>query len=246
MSEAEAKIIAKAKDNADKPERIRFQIITMLIAEARSFGYEIEAEIFDAAGYESTNEYWRVAMSEPMTAPKFVNLLVRHRINPRSGKETYWLRQRIAEVLKIAREAREPWLTVNGDITWIKDDEEGTGWQVPEGLMVRDPKEAAKWMLSLLKHQPLIPPGLRDFVEGKPPTEPIYSTGAAGRPTSMHLIKAEMHRRADHGELQPTLKAEFESLVEWLSKKHPQAHPATSKTIRNNLRNFYNELKSPK
>lgn len=247
MSEAgKAKIIARAKANAGKPEEIRFQIVTMSIAQARSFGHEIEREIFEAAGYGSANDYWRVAMSEPMAAPKFVNLLARHQIDPRKNKNNYWLRQRLAEALKIAAEARKPWLTFNGDIAWVKAEEEGTGWQVPEGLVLRDPKKAAKWMLGLPKRQPLIPPGLRDFIEGTGnDPEPIYRSGAPGRPTSMHLIEAEMRKRADRGELQKSMLAEFESLSKWLGEKHPRAHPTKSKTISNNLRPLYNKLKSP-
>jgi hypothetical protein len=167
--EGKEQIIAKAQGYADKPERVRFQMVTALIAESQSFGYEIKMEIFEAAGYGSANEYWRVAMSEPMSASKFVHLLVWHQIDPRRNNETYWLRQRIAEALKKAAEARESWLVFNGDITWVKNDKDGTGWHVPEKLTVRDPNEAAKWMLGVLRLQPLIPPGLVDFIKGKQP-----------------------------------------------------------------------------
>ena len=64
-------------------------------------------------------------------------------------------------------------------------------------------------------------------------------SGAPGRPTSMHLIEQKFKERAKQGVLKPTLEAEAKFLASWLKKNHPNAHPATAKTIANRLRSRY-------
>ncbi len=74
-------------------------------------------------------------------------------------------------------------------------------------------------------------------------TVPPTSTGAPGRPTSMHLVEAEFRRRAEENLTASTLKAESEILVEWLKDTHPRSPQATPKTIKNRIRHEYNALK---
>jgi hypothetical protein len=78
---------------------------------------------------------------------------------------------------------------------------------------------------------------------GAAPSTADIPTGTPGRPTSMHLIDAELTERADRGETLPTLSAEANALLEWLIGKHPKASRPTPKTIKNNLRHKYNGLK---
>lgn len=64
----------------------------------------------------------------------------------------------------------------------------------------------------------------------------IFRTGAPGRPTSMHLVRAEFDRRWEHGESASTISAEAESLADWLRSTHPYVPQLKSKTIANRLR----------
>jgi hypothetical protein len=63
-----------------------------------------------------------------------------------------------------------------------------------------------------------------------------YRTGAAGRPTSAHLVKAEFERRAAAGEVCERCRDEAIVLIEWLKKEHPDAAPMTPKTVENRIR----------
>jgi hypothetical protein len=54
-------------------------------------------------------------------------------------------------------------------------------------------------------------------------TELVLRTGAAGRPSSMHLIRPEHRRRLAAGEAHASLSREAKHLREWLSKTHPKA-----------------------
>ena len=74
------------------------------------------------------------------------------------------------------------------------------------------------------------------------PAGPVYSTGAPGKPSSMHLIEQELRRRAAAIELCTTLSAEADHLEAWLRSAHPEAAPATAKTIRNRLGSLYRTL----
>jgi hypothetical protein len=69
------------------------------------------------------------------------------------------------------------------------------------------------------------------------PNEPkkIYSTGAAGRPTSKHLVIPEAQRRLDAGKYPETLTAFSGELAAWLKKAHPEAASMTAKTIGNTI-----------
>ncbi len=77
-------------------------------------------------------------------------------------------------------------------------------------------------------------------------TEPPTSTGAPGRPSSMHLVKAEFDRRAKENLTASALNAESEILVTWLKDTHPRAPQTTQKTIKNRIRDAYSAQKSKK
>lgn len=71
--------------------------------------------------------------------------------------------------------------------------------------------------------------------DGAAPPE-IISTGAPGRPTSMHLIRSEHRRRLDAGEAHDAVAAEARHLEAWFRKAHPMAPQPTAKAIENAIR----------
>jgi hypothetical protein len=69
-------------------------------------------------------------------------------------------------------------------------------------------------------------------------------SGFVGRPTSKHIVEAELRRRAQEGRLCETLAEETRELSDWLRKMHPDERPATAKAIENGLRHLFWELKA--
>jgi hypothetical protein len=67
-------------------------------------------------------------------------------------------------------------------------------------------------------------------------TEPVMHSGAPGRPTSMHLVEAELDRRIKGGSTWPSKVAAGRELSEWLRANHKDAPQLTPKTITNHLR----------
>jgi hypothetical protein len=67
------------------------------------------------------------------------------------------------------------------------------------------------------------------------PTEPPASTGAPGRPSSMHLVLQEFERRRKSGVTEVSRQKEAYALEAWLKGNHPNAPTLTAKTIRNKL-----------
>ena len=63
-----------------------------------------------------------------------------------------------------------------------------------------------------------------------------YRTGAAGRPSSMHLIRDELERRKAAGEKWPGKNQCANELRAWLAKNHPDAPQPGNKTLLNSLR----------
>jgi len=84
--------------------------------------------------------------------------------------------------------------------------------------------------------------------EFEPPAAAVpagsHRSGGAGRPTSMHLVEAEMKRRHDNGLTLATLKAEGEALAAWLREDHPTEPRLTAKAIKNSLRDLYRNLRA--
>jgi hypothetical protein len=63
-----------------------------------------------------------------------------------------------------------------------------------------------------------------------------YRTGAPGRPSSSHLVEAELDRRISSGTRPGSAAKEAESLADWLKNTHPKLPPMTKKTILNRFR----------
>ena len=68
-----------------------------------------------------------------------------------------------------------------------------------------------------------------------------HSSGAAGRPTSIHLVTPEAKRRIECQDLPETLTEFSRQLSEWLSKTYPDAHPLTAKSIENKIRELWRQ-----
>ena len=81
------------------------------------------------------------------------------------------------------------------------------------------------------------------------PSKPVAETpdlgrnGAPGRPSYMHLVKAEFKRRCDAGCLETSLTKEAEALAAWFQAAHPQVRPLTPKAIYNKLGSSYRAAK---
>jgi hypothetical protein len=71
-------------------------------------------------------------------------------------------------------------------------------------------------------------------------------TGAPGRPSSMHLILAELERRADLGNLEASLASQAKELEGWLQQTHPKHPQARQTAIENAIRAKFRELKKPR
>ena len=65
-------------------------------------------------------------------------------------------------------------------------------------------------------------------------TEPV-ATGAPGRPTSIHLVEAELDQRIAAGDTWTSKTSAAQELSEWLRLNHKQAPQLTPKTIKNRL-----------
>ena len=71
----------------------------------------------------------------------------------------------------------------------------------------------------------------------------VKRSGAPGHPSSMHLVKLEMKRRAETSEMIKTsLRQEADQLVGWLAREHPEAPQLTQKTIQNKLGDQWRSL----
>jgi len=79
-----------------------------------------------------------------------------------------------------------------------------------------------------------------------PDAEQSSSSGAPGRPSSMHLIEAEFARRAtlQPKEVDPTVKQQSETLRSWFVNRYPALKRPTAKTIENRIRSAYRRTRN--
>lgn len=73
---------------------------------------------------------------------------------------------------------------------------------------------------------------------------PLTHSGMAGRPTAKHLYLAELEQRAKAGTMCGGVVAESRELHKWLQRAHPKLNPGKPKTIENNIRARYHQLKA--
>jgi len=94
-------------------------------------------------------------------------------------------------------------------------------------------------------HLPRLPPRFQTKQQNAPPSE-VYKTGSPGRPSSMDLIKAELHARAGRKETMGSLTEEVDVLLARLKKAYPNAPQPKPKSVKNALRYDYRKLKPKK
>ena len=70
-------------------------------------------------------------------------------------------------------------------------------------------------------------------------SSPIPKSGAAGRPTSMHLVVAEFEQRAARGDVEDTLAKQATVLAEWLVQTYRDYPPAGRKAIESGIRQAF-------
>ena len=79
----------------------------------------------------------------------------------------------------------------------------------------------------------------------RPNLEPdLARSGMPGRPSAKYLCLDELKLRAERKELCGSAMAESRALYDWLRREHPTTNPGTPKTIENNIRSPYRELKA--
>jgi hypothetical protein len=74
-----------------------------------------------------------------------------------------------------------------------------------------------------------------------PDTNVIVGTGAAGRPTSWHLVEPEAERLIGQTDCPKTLKNFSVQLAQWLKRNYPQAPRMTPKAIENKARPIWHK-----
>jgi hypothetical protein len=99
------------------------------------------------------------------------------------------------------------------------------------GLMVEKKAVARYWTFTL--------------TEGDDPAE-ITKTGAAGRPSVMHILRNELAARCKAGKIETSLAAEARVLREWLKVRYPRLPCPAQKTTENGLRDQYWGAKGPR
>lgn len=70
-------------------------------------------------------------------------------------------------------------------------------------------------------------------------------TGAPGRPSGMHLVEREHARRCAEGRALGPVAREAAQLAAWFRAAHPEAPPASAKTIENRIRSAHRRHQAP-
>src|SRR5271170_3646600 len=150
------RVVGQAQQYAGASEMVRYNIATMLLTQSRQEGRDADAEILAALGYRDADEYWRVAISEPMPATSFARLLDFHQIDP--AEQLYGF-DPISRVLRLL------YVALNLAI------DSGESFFIGNPRSLKDamlrPRDAALWLLSMPKRKELVPAGLRALLEGK-------------------------------------------------------------------------------
>ena len=84
------------------------------------------------------------------------------------------------------------------------------------------------------------------LVEAAAETSAVAPTsGAPGRPSSMHLIEDEHRARWERGDALLGVAAQARALHDWFRKAHPHERPPTARTIENCIRHEHRRRKAP-
>lgn len=99
------------------------------------------------------------------------------------------------------------------------------------GLMVEKDAIARYWPFTL--------------VEGGDPAE-VPKTGAAGRPTVMHVLRDELAERCRAGKIETSLAEQMRVLLGWFQTRYPKWPCPAQTTTENSLREQYRAAKGPR
>jgi hypothetical protein len=99
------------------------------------------------------------------------------------------------------------------------------------GLMVEKDTVARYWPFALAEND--------DSVE-------LTRTGAAGRPSVMHILRNEFAERGEAGKIETSLAAQARVLREWFKVQYPRLPCPAQKTTENGLRDQYCAAKGPR
>lgn len=236
-------------------------IAAVHIIENAMVGYMSVEQLFEILyGDKDGAQFWEAECSEPISFGTMVRLLAATRDLPTDASSPQLIAQidmvelAISSALLTGYQSRPGGKEVFlGDTSALEKIEYGR--QIPSNLKVHLSK-VANVLLDMPRRRHLVPPSLARYISGCCVTMPAVGleamrpesakSGAPGRPTSMHLVKAEMQRRHQECLMLPTITAESDALAVWLEKTHPSAPRLMSKSIRNKMSPKYRSLKRPK
>ena len=225
----------------------------------RILGYRTFAEISDEMAQKHHGEWWRARRDDYLEALIRDHWLGRFMDNAgqscvfdlaNRGAPTSVTRHSVWRLLgdgkpqtvcEVRGSETPPWKTL------AAAKREEYGGNVVQGILEKlglSEADARAWMEQYDEENS---PRVQLGTQHTPSVEPDpYRTGAAGRPTCMHLILAEFDRRAEANDIEAGQKvsAEARSLREWAMANHPTAPIPSADTIENTIRKPFRRHRS--
>jgi hypothetical protein len=143
-------LVRQAEALRGEPEPIRVNLVTQLIFRSRIEWRGDEEEILRGAGYSDPGEFWATCLAEPMSPERFAHQMALHLADPTekpfmfAGRSTTAVEMHVRRALSLAADIAEPF--------FIK---------TRRGLLLRPPREAARWLWASPRYRGLLPDGLR-------------------------------------------------------------------------------------
>lgn len=216
-------------------------VVSGLFEEALYHPTVTEAEIFTAAYGEPTGgRYWSGWLEDDFSPLyQFVEFLEAHR-----GKKSdifQITRSPILEAIGVAARSSPDWL--KGDISAVVQAKNHP--QFLAGCEVRR-GSAIQWLSGHSEYSELLPPLIAEFLRSQQIKSSVKGESdedrGPGRPTSMHLIAAELRRRAELGHPAGTIESWAKNLSGWHRQTYPNEKPVTPKAIKNSLAKLIKKL----
>lgn len=152
----------------ERSKRLRFRLAELRITANRLTGRPQNMEETCRSEGLTVDEFWTIALSQPMETLKFERFLLAEFTNPRC-EEHGLLELDIRSALRDARKWGEPWFLKTPGAEGGADD--------LRDLSVRT-REAVEYLLRNPMREHLVQPMLRAFMEGEPGRGPRCSTPA--------------------------------------------------------------------
>ena len=202
--------------------RVRYVIAqTNLGTNLVAWGRPVDA-VLREAGYEDPLEFWADFLSETMTVATFVRTLD----EAHGGGPQRWSEEQSRSVMPLRA-------SIAGAL--------------PDTETRLRAREAARWFMAGGLRKPLLPEGLRTFLEPAPNADlGRERTAMPGRPSSAHLIIPQLELRATAGTMEKTCTGEGAALSAWHAQEHPSQPRVRPKSVENMIRPRYRELKPTK